>query len=174
MGTTYPRRLVTTAIVAAIPLALLGAGCQRQTAQTSASALPKIRHLASTIVLKVVLTRRGIPPCPPGFAQLHGPDADPAMCYRPIGPPIDIRYAAVSANKSVAPFGVNLELRPSDRRRLARISIRAEPHLLAVIVAGKAWEIAIVEQPLTSGFFGIGLATRSQVTKLLRLLGQPG
>jgi hypothetical protein len=65
-------------------------------------------------------------------------------------------------------------LRAGDRAALQTITMRAEGHRLAIIVAGQAWSISeVIDGPLTLGVFEILVSTRQQVDELLRTLEQP-
>ena len=115
--------------------------------------------------------------CPAGFAALSGPDANPALCYRRLGRPMVITYAAISPAPGFsdqAPYyALNVTLPASDRAALQAITTSAHGRKLAVIVAGQAWVIFEERGALTLGGFQILVSTRRQADELLRILGQP-
>jgi hypothetical protein len=70
---------------------------------------------------------------------------------------------------------LDVTLRPGGRAALKAVTTRAAGHHLAIIVAGRAWEIADVQDgPLTAGRFEILLSASKQASRLMQLLGQSG
>lgn len=63
--------------------------------------------------------------------------------------------------------------RGGGRRALTAITTRAAGHQLAIIVAGIAWDIAHIEQPVTQRAFEILLAGKKQARILMRALSPP-
>jgi hypothetical protein len=72
---------------------------------------PVPRHLASAIVLQLVLSQPGEPGggCPAGYATFSGPGTDdpgvPGVCYRKTGKPVTFTSAAVTLNQQPAGSG---------------------------------------------------------------------
>jgi hypothetical protein len=141
-----------------------------------AARAPQMHHLAAAITLEAVIGRPRLPPptaharCPAGFAPLSGTGADPALCYHQLGRPMTITYAAISLIEPPS-YGVAVSLRAGDRAALTSITTRAAGHQIAVIVAGKAWLIAEMQDgPITSGQFQIFVPTMQKADDLLRIL----
>jgi len=166
---------------------LLAAACTSSPSAAPATRAPQMRHLAAAIVLEAVMSRPRLPPppppstavrgrCPAGFAALSGQDADPARCYKQLGGPMTVTYAAISPvpYSAPGPYGLTVFVRAGDRAALAAITTRAEGHQLAMIVASQAWSIPeVIDGPLTGGVFEILVQTRQQADELLRILEQP-
>jgi hypothetical protein len=72
---------------------------------------PVPRHLASAIVLQLVLSQPGEPGggCPAGYATFSGPGTEdpgvPGVCYRKTGKPVTLTSAAVTLNQQPASSG---------------------------------------------------------------------
>jgi len=183
---SWPGRPAVTRLA---PLVLLFTAAVACSAGSPAGATrpPQMRHLAAAIVLQPVVSRQRMLPapppatvpgrCPAGFAALSGPDANPALCYRRLGRPMVITYAAISPAPGFsdqAPYyALNVTLPASDRAALQAITTPAHGRKLAVIVAGQAWVIFEERGALTLGGFQILVSTRRQADELLRILGQP-
>lgn len=177
----------SAAMVGAIAMlsVLTAAGCTGDRPMSpSAGSFSRIRPLRTAIVLEPVVSQFRIAPppgkvgrfrCRSGFAFLRGPGANPARCYRQIGRPVTITSAAIAAVEDLSPkWGLVITLPRRERAALAAVSRREVGHLLAVVVAGKVWEIPYVQTPLPDGMFEIGGLTRTQANLLQRTLVQTG
>jgi hypothetical protein len=181
------RATTTPALLVLVLAAAVACGTSPSAGRSaSATRTPQMRHLAAAIVLQSVIGRRRIwpppPPttvhsrCPAGFAVLSGPDADPALCYRRLGRPMTITYAAISPVQQLSdqgPYALDVTLRTSDRAALQAITTPSHGRQLAVIVAGQAWTIFEEKGALTLGDFQILVSTKRQADELLRILSQP-
>jgi hypothetical protein len=172
--------LVGVVVAAAIP----AAGCtgHRPAGAPRTVSGPPVRRLASEIVLEMVTSRPRLAPppgtaqrsrCPAGLAAMPGPGADPARCYRVVGRPVRITSAAIALIRQAAgpgSYALAVTVPRDGRRALTAITTRAAGRQLAVIVAGIAWDIAYIEQPVTEGAFEIPLAGKKQARNLMRML----
>jgi hypothetical protein len=178
------RSAAASAAIAVSVLAAAGCTGDRPMSEVSAGSTPQIRPLRSAIVLEQVVSQLRIPPppgkagrfkCRPGFAVLPGPGANPALCYKQIGKPVTFTSAAVVQIQDLPPrWSLAIELPPGERAALAAVSTRAVGHQLAIIVAGKAWAVPLVQTPLPDGTFEIPGLTRTQADLLQRTLTQSG
>ncbi|SRR5260221_10537626 len=173
--------LVGVVVAAAIP----AAGCtgHRPAGAPRTVSGPQVRRLASEIVLEMVTSRPRLVPapgtaqrsrCPAGLAALPGPGADPARCYRVVGRPVRITWAAIALIRQAAgpgSYALAVTVPRDGRRALTAITTRAAAgRQLAIIVAGIAFDIAYIEQPVTEGAFEFPLAGRKQARILMRML----
>src|SRR5258708_39371739 len=145
--------LVGVVVAAAIP----AAGCtgHRPAGAPRAVSGPRVRGLASEIVLEMVTSRPRLVPapgtaqrsrCPAGLAALPGPGADPARCYRVVGRPVRITWAAIALIRQAAgpgSYALAVTLPRDGRRGPAPVTTRAPARRPpAVIVARIALDIA--------------------------------
>ncbi len=174
--------------VVVMAAAILAAGCMGHHPAGVAGTVSRqqVRRLASDIVLERVTSRpRVFPPpgsarhsrCPADLAALPGPGADSARCYRLLGRPVRITSAAIALIRQAAgsySYALAVTVRRGGRPALTAITTRAVGHQLAVIVAGIAWNIDHVRQPLSEGTFEILLSDSKQARILMRTLIRPG
>lgn len=138
--------------------------------------VPELRHLASPIVLEVMLGQSPSPAggCPAGSAALSGPGAGPGLCYRQLGKPVTITSAAVSLPPGLPPgaSGLLITVPAADAAALTAITTKAADSqgYVDISVAGKTWGIPKAMAPLTTGQFEIGLQSRNQALQLQRIL----
>ena len=151
---------------------------------------PVPRHLASAIVLQLVLSQPGEPGggCPAGYTTFSGPGTDdpgvPGVCYRKTGKPVTLTSAAVTLNQQPvgsgpvqqpAGYPVLITLPAAGAAALTAIDAKAldSQDLLAIIIAGQTWGTPFVIHPPINGQFGILTQSRNQALQLQRILLQP-
>lgn len=108
--------------------------------------------------------------------------ASPLPCYHPVGTPVTITSAAVSAvvadpvpagqPRGLAPFGFTVAVPGADVAAVTALITQAyDSHAaLGISVAGKLWEAPQVAQPFSGQQLQIAVLTRNQALKLYRLL----
>jgi hypothetical protein len=139
-------------------------------------------HLASAIVLQVVLSQPSSPTgsCPAGSARLPraaGQFPGSGQCFRRIGKPLTITSAAVTylqqrgVNQQPANYGLGITVPAAGKAALIAITTEAyhshDP--IAIIAAGKTWDVATVASPFT-GRFEILAQSANQALQLQRTL----
>jgi hypothetical protein len=149
--------------IAIAAAALTAVGCSQALPLRPTSAAQ--HHLASAIVLQIVLSQPSSPPgsCPAGSARLpRAAEEFPGsgQCYRRIGKPLTITSAAVTyvqqpaVNQQPANYGLAITVPAADKAALTAITTKAyhshDP--LAIIAAGQTWGIPNVAGPFTDRF----------------------
>jgi hypothetical protein len=168
--------------IAVAAVALTCAGCSQ--VLPLGPAPPASRHLASAIILQLVLSQPPSPTggCPSGYTTLAAPFPDfpevPPACYRKLGKPVTFASAAVTmayqpaANQQPATYGVNFTLPAAGTAALTAITTKAfaSRDQLAVSTAGKTWNVTMTAGPSTNGQFGILVQSKAQAVQLQRIL----
>jgi hypothetical protein len=181
-----PGRRPAGAGIAAAALALTCAGCSHILPLGPAPPAP--RHLASAIILQLVLSQPPSPAggCPAGYTTLSAPFTDypevPDACYRTLGKPVTITSAAVTmayqpaTNQQPALYGLNFTLPAAEAAALTAITTKASDSRdqMAVSTAGKTWGVTLTAGPFTNGQFGILVQSENQALQLQRILIPPG
>lgn len=154
---------LASAGVALVAAALTAAGCSQALPLGPTQAAQ--RHLASAIVLQIVLSQPSTSAgnCPAGSARLPRAAQEfpgGARCYSRIGKPLTITSAAVTylqqpaANQQPANYGLAITVPAADKAALTAITTRAyhshDP--IAIIAAGQTWGIPNVVGPFTDRF----------------------
>jgi hypothetical protein len=179
------RRRPVGAGIAFAALALTCAGCSQ--VLPLGLAAPAQRHLASPIVLQLVLGQPSSPTggCPSGYTTLAAPFPDfpevPPACYRTLGKPVTFATAAVTMsyqpaiNQQPAQYGINFSVPAAGKAALAAITTTAfdSRDQLAVSTAGKTWNVTMTAGPSTNGQFGILVQSKNQAVQLQRILITP-
>jgi hypothetical protein len=165
-------------------LALTCAGCSQILPLGPAPPAP--RHLASAVILQLVLSQPPADGCPDGYTTLAAPFTDypevPDACYRKIGKPVTFTSAAVTmayqpaTHHQPALYGLNLTLSAAEAAALTAITTKAfdSRDQMAVSTAGKTWGVFTTGGPFTSGQFGILVESENQALQLQRILIPPG
>jgi hypothetical protein len=170
------------ALAALAVLALGCAGCSHILPLGPAPAAP--RQLASAIILQLVLSQPPSPAggCPAGYTTLAAPFADypevPDACYRDLGKPVTITFAAVAmsyqpaSNQQPAVYGLTFTVPAAEAAALAAITAKAvdSRDQMAISTGGKTWGVTVMGGPLTNGQFGIWVQSKHQVLQLQRTL----
>jgi hypothetical protein len=168
--------------IAVAAVALTCAGCSQ--VLPLGPAPPASRHLASAIILQLVLSQPPSPTggCSSGYTTLAAPFPDfpevPPACYRKLGKPVTFTSAAVTmayqpaANRQPATYGVNFTLPAAETAALTAITTKAfaSRDQLAVSTAGKTWNVTMTAGPSTNGQFGILVQSKAQAVQLQRIL----
>jgi hypothetical protein len=86
-------------LLAAAGIVLTVTSCAGHLTPLGPDAVPQPHHLGSPIVLRAILSQ---PPtatgrCPAGYTKLSVPAPDASLCSRPLGAPVTLTSAAVSA-----------------------------------------------------------------------------
>lgn len=172
--------------IALAAVALTVAGCNQALPLGPGPTPAAQHHLASAIVLQMVLAQPSpaAGSCPAGAAKL--PNAaeqfsGSGQCYRRLGQPLTITSAAVTyfqqpaSNQHPANYGLFITVPAADRAALTAITTKAhdDRDQLATIVADKTWSVANVENPFT-GQFEIPAQNASQALQLQRTLIHSG
>ena len=172
--------------IAAAALALSCAGCSHILPLGPAPTGP--RHLASAIILQLVLTQPPSPgnACPAGYTSFSPPFTDypevPDACYHKLGEPVTFTAAAAAMsyqparNQQPAVYGLTFALPAAEAAALTAITTKAfeSRDQMAISIAGKTWAVTIVAGPLTNGQFGIWVQSESQALQLEHELLQAG
>jgi hypothetical protein len=170
--------------IAVAALALTCAGCSQILPLGPAPPAP--RHLASAVILQLVLSQPPADGCPDGYTTLAAPFTDypevPDACYRKIGKPVTFTSAAVTmayqpaTHHQPALYGLNLTLSAAEAAALTAITTKAfdSRDQMAVSTAGKTWGVFTTGGPFTSGQFGILVESENQALQLQRILIPPG
>lgn len=181
-----PGRRPAGAGIAVAAFALACAGCSQILPLGPAPPAP--RHLASAVILQLVLAQPPSPSggCPAGYTTLSAPFTDypevPDACYHDLGQPATFTSAAVTmayqpaAGQQPAMYGLNLTLSADQTAALTAITTKAfdTRDQMAVSIAGKTWGVFMTAAPLTNGQFGILVQSENQALQLERTLIPPG
>jgi hypothetical protein len=181
-----PGRRPAGAGIAVTALALACAGCSHILPLGPAPPAP--RHLASAVILQLVLSQPPSPAggCPAGYTTLAAPFTDypevPDACYRNLGKPVTFTSAAVTmayqpaTNQQPALYGLNFTLSAAEAAGLTAITTKAfdTRDQMAVSTAGKTWGVFMTAGPFTNGQFGILVQSENQALQLQRILIPPG
>jgi hypothetical protein len=181
-----PGRRPAGAGLAVAALALACAGCSHILPLGPAPPAP--RHLASAVILQLVLSQPASPAdrCPAGYTTLTAPFTDypevPDACYRKLGNPVTFTSAAVTmayqpaANQQPALYGLNLTLSAAQAAELTAITTKAfhSRDQMAISIAGKTWGVTLTAGPFTNGQFGILVQSENQALQLQHILIPPG
>lgn len=171
--------------IAVAALALTCAGCSHILPLGPAPPAP--RHLASAVILQLVLSQPLSPAgrCPAGYATLAAPFTDypevPDACYRKLGQPAMFTSAAVTmayqpaTKQQPALYGLNFTLSATGAAALTAITTEASDSgdQMAVSTAGKTWGVFMTAGPFTNGQFGILVQSENQALQLQRILIPP-
>jgi hypothetical protein len=177
-----PGRRPAGAGIAVAALALACAGCSHVLPLGPAPPAP--RHLASAVILQLVLSQPPSPAggCPAGYATLSAPFTDypevPDACYHDLGQPATFTSAAVTMayqpaiSQQPAMYGLNLTLSADQAAALTAITTKAfdTRDQMALSIAGKTWGVFLTAEPLTNGQFGILVQSENQALQLQRIL----
>ena len=172
--------------IALAALALACAGCSHILPLGPAPPAP--RHLASAVILQLVLSQPPSPAggCPAGYTTLSAPFTDypevPDACYRNLGKPVTFTSAAVTmayqpaTNQQPALYGLDLTLSAAEAAALTAITTKAfdTRDQMTVSIAGKTWGVFMTAGPFTNGQFGILVQSENQALELQRILIPPG
>ena len=181
-----PGRRPAGAGIAAAALALTCAGCSHILPLGPAPPAP--RHLASSVILQLVLSQPLSPAdrCPAGYTTLTAPFTDypevPDACYRKLGNPVTFTSAAVTmayqpaVHQQPALYGLNFTVSAAQAAALTAITTKAfhTRDEMAISIAGKTWGVFVTGGPFTSGQFGIMVESENQALQLQRILIPPG
>jgi hypothetical protein len=184
-----PRLMSILASMLAAGLMLTVASCSHVTplGPDPAATVPQPHDLRSPFVLQAMsmqdpTTAGG---CPAGYVTIS---ESPGPCYRKIGTPVTITYAAVSPVSALpgnAPpgqepgptaYGFTITLAAADVPALTAVTTTAADAKgpMTISVAGRTWVLPIVEEPFTSRRFQIPLQSMGQALQLQRLLAPSG
>jgi hypothetical protein len=174
---TYRGRRTARGIAVAA-LALACAGCSHVLPLGPAPAAS--RQLGSPIILQLVAIQpqAAAGGCPAGYTTLSAPFTNypeiPDACYRKLGQPVTVTFAAVTMayqpaiNQQPATYGLNFTLAGAEARALATLTTKAfdsrDP--MAISTAGKTWGVPMTAEPLSNGQFEIGVQTEAQALQL--------
>jgi hypothetical protein len=181
-----PGRRPAGAGIAVAALALACAGCSHILPLGPAPPAP--RHLASAVILQLVLSQPRSPAggCPAGYTTLSAPFTDypevPDACYRNLGKPATFTSAAVTmayqpaTHQQPALYGLNFTLSAAEAAALTAITTKAfdTRDQMAVSTAGNTWGVFMTAGPFTNGQFGILVQSENQALQLQRILIPPG
>lgn len=184
--TPGPGRGPAGAGIAAMALMVACAGCGHILPLGPAPPAP--RHLASAVILQLVLSQPRSPQgrCPAGYTTLAPPFTDypevPDACYRSLGKPVTITTAAVTmayqpaTSQQPALYGLNFALSAADAAALTAITTKAfdTRDQMTVSTAGQTWGVFMTAEPLTNGQFGILVQSENQALQLQRTIIPPG
>jgi hypothetical protein len=195
---------ILAAALAAAGIVLTVASCAGHLTPLGPDAAPQPRHLGSPIVLRAVLSQHptAIGRCPAGFTTLSVPAPDPSMCYRPLGAPVTITSAAVSApvvspaspppgqpapsgqqdqqgqpGQPAGPplYGITVAVPAADVAAVTAVITQAYDSrgAIDISVAGKTWAAPEVIRPFPGRQFQIVLPSMNQFLQLQRILAPP-
>jgi hypothetical protein len=184
---------VLASVLAAAGIVLTVASCTGHLTPLGPNAVPQPRHLGSPIVLRAMLSQ---PPtatgrCPAGFTTASVPAPDPSLCYRPLGAPVTITSAAVSAPvvspaspppgqpgqpAGPASYGITVAVPAADVAAVTAVITQAYDSrgAIDISVAGKTWAAPEVIKPFPGRQFQIVLHSMNQFLQLQRILVPPG
>jgi hypothetical protein len=187
-----PRRASVLAGVLAAGLMLTVAGCGHLTplGPDAAATAPPPSLLRSPLVLQAMRVKPPAPAggCPARFTMISVP-GNPGECARPVGTPVTITSAAVSAVSSFqprTPSGQVVSAPPSYRIMitLPAADVTAATAVVTTAydsrggvdfsVAGRTWALPMVFRPFRSQQLSIALPSKNQALQLDRLLVSSG
>ena len=187
-----PRVSSVLASMLAAGLMLTVASCSQLTplGPDAAATAPKPSHLRSPIVLRAMSVQPPTPAggCPARFTMLSVP-GNPGECARPVGTPVTITSAAVSAVSSFQPRTPSGQVAPGPPSYQIMITLPAADVAAATAVvttaydsrggvdfsvAGRTWALPMVFRPFRSQQLPIDLPTKNQALQLHRLLVSSG
>ncbi len=178
---------VLASVLAAAATVLTVAGCSHVAplGPDPTRSTPVSRHLGSPIIAQVMRSRpTATGRCPAGWLAAVSPPA-PTSCYRPVGSPVTITSAAVSAVSAIKPppgsngpvsYGFVVELPTADVSAVTAAIKQAyeSGDSLGISVAGRLWEAPKVLQPFSGRQFEVSFFSRNQALQLHRILVPQG
>ena len=187
-----PRPASVLAGLLAAGLVLTVAGCGHLTplGPDAAATAPPPSHLRSPIVLQAMRVEPPVPAggCPARFTMISVP-GNPGQCARPVGTPVTITSAGVSAVFSFQPRTPSGQVVPGPPVYQIMITLPAADvtAVTAVVttaydsqggvdfsVAGRTWALPKLLRPFRSRQLSIALPSKNQALQLHRLLVPSG
>jgi len=187
-----PRSAPVLAGLLAAGLMLAVAGCSHLTplGPDAAATAPPPSHLRSPIVLQAMRVEPPVPAggCPARFTMISVP-GNPGQCARPVGTPVIITSAGVSAVSSFQPRTPSGQVVPGPPVYQIMITLPAADVTAATAVvttaydsqggvdfsvAGRTWALPKVLRPFRSQQLSIALPSKNQALQLHRLLVPSG
>jgi len=188
----WPRSAPVLAGLLAAGLMLAVAGCSHLTplGPDAAATAPPPSHLRSPIVLQAMRVEPPVPAggCPARFTMISVP-GNPGQCARPVGTPVTITSAGVSAVFSFQPRTPSGQVVPGPPVYQIMITLPAADVTAATAVvttaydsqggvdfsvAGRTWALPKVLRPFRSRQLSIALPSKNQALQLHRLLVPSG
>jgi len=187
-----PRSAPVLAGLLAAGLMLAVAGCSHLTplGPDAAATAPPPSQLRSPIVLQAMRVEPPVPAggCPARFTMISVP-GNPGQCARPVGTPVTITSAGVSAVFSFQPRTPSGQVVPGPPVYQIMITLPAADVTAATAVvttaydsqggvdfsvAGRTWALPKVLRPFRSRQLSIALPSKNQALQLHRLLVPSG
>jgi hypothetical protein len=184
-----PAPVLVGLLAAGLMLTVAGCGLTPLGPDAAAPAPPP-SPLRSPIVLQAMRVQLPAPPgeCPARFTMISVP-GNPGACVRPLGTPVTITSAAVSAVSSFQPrtpsgqvvqgppvYQIMITLPAADVTAATAVVTTAYDSRGAVdfSVAGRTWALPMVFRPFRSKQLSIALPSKNQALQLHRLLVPSG
>ena len=184
-----PASVLAGLLAAGLMLTVAGCGLTPLGPDAAASAPPP-SPLRSPIVLQAMRVQPPAPAggCPARFTMISVP-GNPGECARPLGTPVTITSAAVSAVSSFQPRTPSGQVAPGPPAYQIMITLPAADVTAATAVvttaydsrggvdfsvAGRTWALPMVFRPFRSKQLSIALPSKNQALQLHRLLVPAG
>jgi len=181
-----PASVLASMLSAGLMLTVAGCGHLAPLGPYAPAAAPPPSQLRSPIVLQAMRVQPPAPAggCPARFTMLSVP-GNPGECARPVGTPVTITSAAVSAVSSFQPrnpsgqvmpgppiYQIMITLPPADVAAATAVVTTAYDSRGGVdfSVAGRTWALPMVFKPFRSQQVSVALPSKNQALQLHRLL----
>jgi hypothetical protein len=184
-----PASVLAGLLAAGLMLTVAGCGHLLPLGPDAAATAPPPSHLRSPIVLQAMSVQPPAPAggCPARFTMISVP-GNPGECVRPLGTPVTITSAAVSAVSSFQPrapsgqaqgppvYQIMITLPAADVTAATAVVTTAYDSQGGVdfSVAGRSWGLPMVFKPFRSQQLSIALPSKNQALQLHRLLVSSG
>jgi hypothetical protein len=185
-----PASVLPVLLAAGLTLTIAGCGHLLPLGPYAPAAAPPPSHLRSPIVLQAMRVQPPAPAggCPARFTMISVP-GNPGECARPVGTPVTITSAAVSAVSSFQPRTPSGQAVPGPPVYQIMITLPAADVTAATAVvttaydsqggvdfsvAGRTWALPMVLRPFRSQQLSIALPSKNQALQLHRLLVPSG
>ena len=186
-----PASVLVGMLAAGLMLTVAGCGHLTPLGPYAPAAAPPPSHLRSPIVLQAMRVQPPAPSggCPARFTMISVPGIYPGECARPVGTPVTITSAAVSAVSSFQPRTPSGQVAPGPPAYQIMITLPAADVTAATAVvttaydsrggvdfsvAGRTWALPMVLRPFRSRQLSIALPSKNQALQLHRLLVPSG
>jgi len=185
-----PASVLAGLLAAGLMLTVAGCGHLTPLGPDAAATAPPPSHLRSPIVLQAMRVQPPAPAggCPARFTMISVP-GNPGECARPVGTPVTITSAAVSAVSSFQPRTPSGQVVPGPPVYQIMITLPAADVTAATAVVttaydsrggvdfsvvGRNWALPMVLRPFRGKQLSIALPSKSQALQLHRLLVPSG
>jgi hypothetical protein len=185
-----PASVLVGLLAAGLVLGVAGCGHLTPLGPYAPAAAPPPSHLRSPIVLQAMRVEPPAPAggCPARFTMISVP-GNPGQCARPVGTPVTITSAGISAVSSfqartpsgqVVPgppvYQIMITLPAADVTAATAVVTTAYDSRGGVdfSVAGRTWALPMVLRPFRSQQLSIALPSKNQALQLYRLLVSSG